>query len=154
MSILLKRNRIMLPSSVNDYFNTERLFPSIFDYDQDLLDLNRDETMSPSANIYEDETNFEIEIAVPGMEREDFKVQMDKGILTVSAEKEEDEEEDTKNYWRREFQYNAFSRSFSLPDNTMPDKINARYENGMLCISLPKKEVTILKNTAKEIEVL
>ena len=144
----------MLPSSVNDYFNTERLFPSIFDYDQDLLDLNRDETMSPSANIYEDETNFEIEIAAPGMEREDFKVQMDNGILTVSAEKEEDEEEDTKNYWRREFHYNAFSRSFSLPDNTMPDKINARYENGMLCISLPKKEVTILKNTAKEIEVL
>ena len=144
----------MLPSSVNDYFNTERLFPSIFDYDQDLLDLNRDETMSPSANIYEDETNFEIEIAAPGMEREDFKVQMDKGILTVSAEKEEDEEEDTKNYWRREFHYNAFSRSFSLPDNTMPDKINARYENGMLCISLPKKEVTLLKNTAKEIEVL
>lgn len=144
----------MLPSSVNDYFNTERLFPSIFDYDQDLLDLNRDETMSPSANIYEDETNFEIEIAAPGMEREDFKVQMDNGILTVSAEKEEDEEEDTKNYWRREFHYNAFSRSFSLPDNTMPDKINARYENGMLCISLPKKEVTLLKNTAKEIEVL
>lgn len=142
----------MIPSSVNDYFNTERLFPSIFDYDQDLLDLNRDETMSPSANIYEGETNFEIEIAVPGMEREDFKVQMDNGILTVSAEKEE--VEDTKNYWRREFHYNAFSRSFSLPDNTMPDKINARYENGMLCISLPKKEVTILQNTAKEIEVL
>ncbi len=151
---LLKRNRVMLPSSVNDYLNTARLFPSMFDYDQDLFDINGDAIMAPSANIYENETNFEIEIAVPGMEREDFKIQMDNGILTVTGEKEEDEEEDTKNYWRREFQYNAFSRSFTLPENTLVDKINAKYENGMLCITLPKKEVTIIKNTAKEIEVL
>ena len=78
---LLKRNRVMLPSSVNDYLNTARLFPSMFDYDQDLLDINGDAIMAPSANIYENETNFEIEIAVPGMEREDFKIQMDK--LTI-----------------------------------------------------------------------
>ena len=151
---LLKRNRVMLPSSVNDYFNTGRLFPSMFDYDQDLLGINGDAIMTPNANIYEDENNFEIEIAVPGMEREDFKIQMDNGILTVTGEKEEDEDDDTKNYWRREFQYNAFSRSFTLPENTLADKINAKYENGMLCINLTKNEVTIIKNTAKEIEVL
>ena len=106
----------------------------------------------PSVNITENEKEYKIEMAAPGLERKDFKVEVENGVLCISSEKEEESKEEKKNYTRREYSYNSFSRSFSLPDNLVPDKINAKYENGVLNITLPKKEVKASK-PIKEIKV-
>ena len=149
---LIVRNRAMLPSLVSDLFDNGRLFPSVLDVDTDLFDFDGGSLMVPNANIIENEKDFKIELAAPGLEKKDFKVEVNNGILTISAEKEQEKKEENKNYKRREFSYNSFSRSFSLPDNSVPDKIDAKYENGVLQLLLPKKEVTISK-PAKQIKV-
>jgi HSP20 family protein len=152
MSVVVKTNRTALPSVVSDFFNTGRLFPSVFDFDNDLLDFNGGSLAIPSANIVENSKDFKIELAAPGLERKDFKVEIQDGILSISAEKEEEIKEDKKNFRRREFSYNSFCRSFALPENLVTDKIDAKYENGVLHLTLPKKEVTISK-PAKQIKV-
>lgn len=152
MSQLVKRNRALLPSIVSNFFDTGRSFPSIFDLDTDLFDFNGGSLSIPNANIVENGKDYKIEIAAPGLEKKDFKVELDNGILTVSAEKEEEEKKESKNYRRREFSYRSFTRSFALPENSLQDKIDAKYENGVLTVSLPKKEITVSK-PVKEIKV-
>lgn len=149
MTALLKRESL-LPTWTNNLFDTGRfLSPQLFNFDRDRFDFaNR----VPSVNITENEKEFKIEMAAPGLERKDFKVEVEDGMLCISSEKKEESKEEKKNYTRREYSYNSFSRSFTLPDNSSPDKINAKYENGVLHISLPKKEVTVSK-PAKEIKV-
>jgi len=149
---LIVRNRAALPSLVSDFFNTGRLFPSLLDADTDLFDFDGGSLLVPGANIIENEKDFKIELAAPGLEKKDFKVEVNNGVLTISAEKKEEKKEENENYKRREFSYNSFSRSFTLPDNSVPDKIDAKYENGVLRLVLPKKEVTISK-PAKQIKV-
>ncbi|HEY4800819.1 MAG TPA: Hsp20/alpha crystallin family protein [Bacteroidia bacterium] len=151
---LVTRNRSLLPALTSDFFDTGRfLSPSIFDLDVDLFDLNGGSSMViPDMNIIENNKDFTVEIAAPGLEKKDFKVEVENGMLTVSAEKEKEEKENSKNYRRREFSYSSFSRSFSLPDNVIPDKVDAHYENGILKLTLPKKEITITK-PAKQIKV-
>jgi HSP20 family protein len=152
MTQLVKRNKGILPSFTNDFFNTERLFnPSILDFDGGLLDLGNSFPI-PDANISENDKDYTIELAAPGLEKKDFIVEVQDGVLNISAEKEEEKTEEDKNYKRREFSYDSFSRSFTLPENCVPDKIDAKYENGVLHLSLPKKEVTISK-PAKQIKV-
>ena len=146
----LVRNRAMLPSLASDLLDTGRFFPSMLD--EDLFDISGGALMIPDANIVEKEKNFKIELAAPGLERKDFKVEVNDGILTISGEKEEEKKEESKNYRRREFSYNSFRRSFTLPENCISDKIDAKYENGILRVLIPKKEVTISKPT-KEIKV-
>ena len=94
----------------------------------------------PAANIKENEKTFDIEIAVPGMKKEDFKINLENNVLTISSEKEEQKNEETKNYTRKEFVYGSFSRSFTLPKIVETEQIKAVYENGILNIQLPKKE--------------
>ena len=94
----------------------------------------------PAVNVVEAEKSFIIEIAAPGMNKEDFKLKLENNVLTVSSEKESEKTEETKNYTRKEFMYGAFSRSFTLPKNVETDNINAVYESGILKIDLPKKE--------------
>lgn len=154
MSLVLtkKRNARALPSLVNELFNMDRFFgPSILDFEGNLLDLENS-LVVPEANIIENGKDYKIELAVPGLERNDFKVEVQDGVLRISAEKEEEKKEDTNNFRRREFSYNSFCRSFTLPDNLITDKIDAKYENGVLRLTLPKKEVTISK-PAKQIKV-
>jgi HSP20 family protein len=149
MTTLLKRESL-LPTWTSDLFDTGKLFsPRLFDFDSYGFDFaNR----VPSVNITENEKEFKIEMAAPGLERKDFKVEVENGVLCISSEKEEESKEEKKNYTRREYSYSSFSRSFTLPDNSSPDKINAKYENGVLNITLPKNEVTVSKPT-KEIKV-
>ena len=92
----------------------------------------------PAVNIVENEKNFTIALAVPGMKKEDFKIDVDGDMITISAEKEEKMEDEKYN--RREYNYTSFSRSFTMPDDVMKDKIEARYEDGVLRLMLPKKE--------------
>jgi len=143
--VVAKRNRTALPSLVSDFFNSGNLFPSVFDIDGNLFDFNGGALKVPEVNIVENGKDFRIELAAPGLERKDFKVSVENGVLSISAEKEEEKEENKKNYRRKEFSYNSFCRSFTLPENSMPDKIDAKYEGGILHLTIPKKEVTISK---------
>lgn len=152
MSLLVKRSGFSLPSLVSDFFDTGRIFPSLFDINDTVFDTARESMVVPEANIIENEKDFLIEIAAPGLDRKDFKVSVDNDILTISSEKTEDKNEERKNYKRKEFSYTAFMRSFTLPENCIAEKIDAKYENGVLHLSLPKKEMKITK-PAKEIKV-
>ena len=152
MTQLTRRSRLTFPSIVNDFFESGRMFPSLLDMDGDLLDFYTPSSRVPGVNIVENDKDFMIEMAAPGFQKNDFKVEIEGDMLNITAEKEEQEEEEDRNYKRKEFSYNAFSRSFTLPENSITDKLDAKYENGILKIILPKKEVTVSK-AAKEIKV-
>ncbi len=94
----------------------------------------------PPVNVVDKGGEFDVEIAAPGMKKEDFHVTCENGYLTIKAEKEEKKEEKDKNYTRREYNYNSFERSFSLPESVKSDQVKAKYENGVLKISIPKRE--------------
>ncbi|WP_020530975.1 Hsp20/alpha crystallin family protein [Flexithrix dorotheae] len=96
----------------------------------------------PAVNIQENDKEFNIELAAPGLDKKDFKIEIDHGVLTISTEKENKVEEKDKagNYTRREFSYHSFRRSFQLPDTVNADDIKAGYDNGLLNITLPKRE--------------
>jgi HSP20 family protein len=100
---------------------------------------------NPPANITETKDEFRLDISAPGLSRADFKVEVEDGLLTISSEKKEESKDDKENYKRREFSYSSFSRSFQLPDNAVEDKINAKYDNGVLHVSIPKKEIAVSK---------
>jgi HSP20 family protein len=95
---------------------------------------------APAANITELEGSFQLDLAVPGMSREDFKIDVENNLLTISSEKQAQNEENEKNFTRKEFVYGSFSRSFTLPKSVDADNINASYKDGILQIVLPKKE--------------
>jgi HSP20 family protein len=152
MTQLIKRrngNGRLFPSLRNDFRANRFFMPDLFDFDDDLF--NTDMTIPP-ANIIENQNNYRLDLSVPGMKKDDFKVDIEDGILTISSEKEEENNQDDKNYRRREFSYSSFSRSFTLSDNMDENNINAKYDNGMLHITIPKKEVTVSK-PKKEISI-
>ncbi len=94
----------------------------------------------PAVNIKEEKDKFVLEMAAPGMKKEDFKINLDNYLLTISAETKNEKKEKEDNYTRREFVYNSFSRSFTLPKSIDVDKIKGDYKNGVLSLALPKKE--------------
>lgn len=106
----------------------------------------------PAVNVAEHKDEYLVELAVPGMKKDDFKIDVDGNVLTISSEKEETKEEKEKKFTRKEYNYASFSRSFTLPDEVNMDKIDAKYENGILKIALPRKEEA-KKITAKHIAV-
>ena len=108
---------------------------------------------SPSVNVVETKDDFRIEVAAPGYEKGDFKLNLDKDQLSISVEKEENSEvKEEGKFTRREFNYTSFKRSFQLPDTINADAIGAAYEQGILTITLPKAEVKP-EEEAKVIEV-
>jgi HSP20 family protein len=94
----------------------------------------------PAVNVNEDENQFNIEVAAPGMEKKDFKLDLNHNVLTISSEKMEKKESDNKKFTRREFRYTSFNRSFTLPNSVQEEGIKASYKEGILNISIPKKE--------------
>lgn len=92
----------------------------------------------PATNILENEKQFEIQLSAPGMKKEDFSLQMENNVLSVSYEKKEGEDKKDENFLRREFGIESFTRSFSIPKTADAENINARYEQGILYISVPK----------------
>lgn len=138
MALLRKK---LLPTSVSDLLNETGIFgPTTFDFESDFLSLGL--SRIPSANIIENGKVYKIELAAPGLERKDFNVEVENSTLTISSEKEEEKNEEGENFRRKEFTYNSFSRSFRIPENSLPDKIEAKYENGILTLLLPKREET------------
>lgn len=94
----------------------------------------------PAVNISEHENEFQVSLAVPGMKKSDFKIDVDGNMLTISSEKEQSKEEKEKKFTRKEYSYSSFSRSFTLPEDVNTEKIDAKYEDGVLKLSLPRKE--------------
>lgn len=147
MTHIVKRNRSLFPGLVNNLLDSGVFFGP------ELLNNAIDFSLKvPSANITESESDYKIELAAPGLQKGDFKIELDNNVLTVSSEKEEEKKEEEKDYKRREFSYSSFSRSFQLPENILADKIDAKYENGVLKLSIPKKEITV-SASKKEIKV-
>lgn len=105
----------------------------------------------PPVNIVENTDDYQLELAAPGMEKTDFSLKVDGNLLTISASKKEEAKEETAKSIRREFSYKSFSRSFSVDEKINAANIAAKYENGILKITLPKKEE--VKVAAKEIAV-
>lgn len=141
MSLIKKTQDLWNPWS--DFFDVDRFFSDGF---------NKKMQSMPSVNIKETGKEFKIELSAGGMEKNDFKINVEDDVLTISAEKKEEKKDDNEKYTRREFSYNSFSRSFSLPPNVDSENANASYNNGILTISLPKKAAEQQKR-GKEITI-
>ncbi|MDX1602250.1 MAG: Hsp20/alpha crystallin family protein [Salinimicrobium sediminis] len=129
--------------------NTDNWLPSIFDdmFKTDWMDngnngMSRIGTSVPAVNIAENDESFTLEVAAPGMSKKDFNLELDNGVLTISSEvkKEDEKKENGGRFTRREFSYTSFKRAFSLPETVDPEKISAKYNEGVLKIELPKRE--------------
>lgn len=134
-----KRNGRLIPKFMDDFFNNDRF---LLDFNSTFPEVNFQNVL-PEANIVENKKEYQIELAAPGLDKKDFNIEMKNGMLTISAEKEEETKSEDKNYLSREFSYSSLYRSFVLPDNLIADKIDAKYENGVLKLKLPKSEVSI-----------
>jgi len=121
-------------------------------FDSDFVDIFNRRGIDPAANILEHPDSFELDLAAPGMKKDDFKIHLENSVLTISSEVEDSKEEESKNYTRKEFHYSSFSRSFNLPKTIDLDKIKADYENGILKVMLPKKDEARLE-VRKEIRI-
>ena len=94
----------------------------------------------PEANISEEKNKYQIELAVPGLEKKDIKVEIDKDILKIHHESSDEKKNENNRYFRREFRYNSFARTFIIPESVDDSKMKAKYENGILVLELPKKQ--------------
>lgn len=130
-----KRNT--LSPSFND------VFESVFN---DSFFTDRSVSKVPAVNIAETDGNYHIELAVPGLKKEDFKISLEKNVLTISSETKTEHSEETKKYNRREYSYSTFSRSFTLPEAADHSNIEAGYADGILKINVAKREDAKFQN--------
>ena len=131
---VIRRNNLVFPSLMN-----EILKPDWFG------GMENFKSNSPAVNIRENEKDYLLELAVPGWKKDDFNVEIDESIMTISAEAKSEDTTSENNYTRREFAYSSFKRSFTLPETIDEDKIKAAYEEGILKLVLPKKEEALPK---------
>ena len=130
----------MLVKTNNRFPAYRNVFDDLFN-DWSVSNFSETDTTLPATNIKENESGFLVEMAAPGMEKKDFVINLKDDLLTISSEKKIENEENNDHYTRKEYSYQSFSRSFSLPKNVVDsDKINATYKNGELRISIPKRE--------------
>ena len=115
------------------------LWSSLFDDDFFPVAPGRNTSM-PAVNIREDEKKFSLDLAVPGIDKKDLKIEIHEDVLTISSENNKEKEETHDGFKRREFSYSSFCRSFYLPENVNKDKIGANYKDGILSVELPKEE--------------
>jgi HSP20 family protein len=125
------RKHSYLPSFADEFFGKDFL---------STLVENQCSYSMPAVNVIETKDSFRIEVAAPGLNKEDFKIDIHNNLLTISSEKEEKNEENHEKIMRREFSYCSFKRAFSLPDLIEYDKIAASHTNGVLNIEIPKRE--------------
>jgi HSP20 family protein len=107
----------------------------------------------PAVNITERKDDYLVSLAAPGLKKEDFKIDVEGNLLTISSEKEEENEEKEEKYTRQEYSYSSFERSFTLPNEVDKDKIDAHYQDGVLELVLPKKEEAKKMAISKKIAV-
>lgn len=117
------------------------LFDRLFNNDMFNRDFSETNTTLPSVNIKETEDKFGVEVAVPGFNKKDFNIELNNNELTISSEKkEENEKSEGERYTRREFSYQSFRRTFTLPNTVDGEKISAQYKDGVLHVDIPKRE--------------
>ena len=129
--------------STRELTKRSELFPAFFDDFfkpwNEWMGMGRALT-TPAVNITENKNHFEVSVAAPGCKKSDFNIDVEDNMLTISSEKEERKEEKEERYTRKEYNYSSFSRSFTLPEDVIKDKIEAVYEDGVLRLTLPKTE--------------
>lgn len=107
----------------------------------------------PAVNITDEKDEYKVSLAAPGLKKDDFRIDVEGNLLTISCEKEEKKEEKEKRHTRREYNYTSFSRSFTLPEDVKQDKIEAHYTDGVLHLSLPKKEEAKKASLTRHIDI-
>ncbi len=137
----------MLPTITRRSFRPFYM-PNIFDDDFFPALSNRTSSM-PAVNIREDEKNYILDLAVPGIDKKDLKIDINEDVLTISSETKNESEESKDGYRRKEFSFSAFCRSFYIPENVNREKIEANYKDGILSVSLPKQDREKTKITRK-----
>jgi HSP20 family protein len=133
---MLPMTRNSWPSLVDEFFGKDLL--------GNILDGYTGVNM-PAVNIVEKKDDFRIEVAAPGLDKKDIKIDLNNNVLTISSEKNNEQEEKNDRFMRREFSYSSFKRSFTLPESAQIDKIAAHHNNGVLQITIPKKEEAKVK---------
>ncbi|MGJ8735657.1 Hsp20/alpha crystallin family protein [Zobellia laminariae] len=131
---VVKRNNLAFPSLMNEIFK-----PDWFG------GMENTSGNSPAVNIKDNEKSFDLELIVPGRKKEDFNIEVDNELLTISSEFKNEEEVKEENYTRREFRFSSFKRAFTLPESINVDAIKADYVDGILKVELPKKEEALPK---------
>ena len=143
-------NLIRYNSGLNDFTPTS--FSNLIDrFFNDKLTRGGGSAYSfvPRVDIIEEDKAFEVHVAVPGMNKDDFKIDLNDNYLTISGERKFNREKKEENFYSVETNYGTFSRSFTLPENVDADKISAKYVNGILEVTIPKDEKKALKTTIK-----
>ncbi len=138
MSLIVRKPQADFPvfgSLIDQFFGND-----FFDWSNRNFSVTN--TTLPAVNIKEDNDKFQVEVAAPGLKKEDFKIEVNHNMLSISSEKREEKTEGQEGgtYTRREFSYQSFVRSFSLPESVDADKIEASYNDGVLVLNIPKKE--------------
>lgn len=131
---IVKRNNLVFPALMNEIFK-----PDWFGGMENLSN------NVPAVNIKENEKDFELELAVPGRKKEDFNIEVDDNVMTVSSEVKNENEITEENFTRKEFGFTSFKRAFTLPETIDEDKIKASYEDGILKFTLPKRKEALPK---------
>lgn len=129
--IPMLRNTRFLPGFTDDFFGKDFL--------GDIFDSSKNRSI-PEVNVLENKDEFRIEVAAPGLAKNDFKIDLNNNVLTISSEKEVKNEDENEKYIRREFSYSSFQRSFSLPETVDSEKIKATHKDGILSIVIPKRD--------------
>lgn len=134
--MLARINRSYVPAYWDDFFN-DKFFNQLKSTDSN--------NSLPAVNVSEDEKGYTIEVAVPGIAKDDFNLEIENDVLTISTEQKENNDEQKQNFLRREFNYQSFKRSFQLPETIDQEQIKASCDAGILMLSLPKMEEEIQK---------
>tara|TARA_A100001015_G_scaffold287076_1_gene356469 strand:- start:1402 stop:1824 length:423 start_codon:yes stop_codon:yes gene_type:complete len=125
---LISKQRTFFPSLIDDYVNSDWIFKM------------NSSTNIPAVNIKELDKQFEIYLAVPGKNKSDFEIEVEDGLLSISSSIEENEQNEKAKFTRREFSYNSFKRTFTIPDNVDLTEVEAKYSDGVLQVRLPKRK--------------
>jgi HSP20 family protein len=128
----------MLPT-INKRSFRPFFMPNLFD-DDFFHVIPNSTSFTPAVNIRESEKNYVLDLAIPGMDKKDLKIDINEDVLTISSETKSETEESRNGYKRKEFSYSTFSRSFWIPENVEREKIEANYKDGILSVELPKQE--------------
>ena len=128
----------MLPTITRRSFRPFYM-PNIFD-EELFTGLSKRTSSMPAVNIKEDEKEYSLELAIPGINKNDLKIDMKEDVITISSEMKKESEENSDGYKRKEFSFSAFSRSFYVPENVNKEKIEASYKDGVLYVTLPKED--------------
>jgi HSP20 family protein len=137
------RTRTSWPSLIDEFLN-DNYMPRFFDWETG--------QNMPAVNITEGKDDYKIDVAAPGLNKEDFKISLDNNVLSISSEKEVKNESKEENVLRREFSYSSFSRTFTLPETVNGEKIKATHHDGILSIVVPKKDEAKVK-PVREIKI-